>query len=168
MSNFNKSDLKTGHIVELRNKRRYEVMLNAEYNDITTGSFIISHNDLSAYHISSYCDDLTHVRNNDLDIMKVYKINYNAPEDKYLIYKRHEPIDLIDECLGTFEVDRDAITIEGFTIHVDAQYNITNGYPYISYSIKEVDCNSEIDHGCQQTLQDAVSYIMTKLAEKEG
>ena len=171
MSNFNKSNLQTGHVVELRNGDRCTVMLRADFKDVTHLNYLVNINSAEIYPMHRYCEDMTNDFNNTHDIMKVYRVQYGVEDNKTLLYERKEAIDLIRNTIGEFKVEDDTITIEGFTIDFKLVCTIgdnNNIESLIEYVIHEVNCNSEIDHGEQPTLQDAVKYVMTKLAEKEG
>lgn len=84
---MNKSDLKYGNVVELRNKAVYL------YN--FTGVPLLSFNGEEGKDISQYKKDLTFINNTypELDIMKVYK-DFTFKE---LLWERKEPIMLSDD-----------------------------------------------------------------------
>lgn len=84
---MNKSDLKYGNVVELRNKAVYLYNL--------TGVPLLSFNGEEGHDISQYKKDLTFINNTypELDIMKVYK-DYTLKE---LLWERKEPIKLTDD-----------------------------------------------------------------------
>lgn len=83
---MNKSDLKYGNVVELRNKAVYLYNL--------TGVPLLGFNGEEGKDISQYKKDLTFINNTypELDIMKVYK-DYTFKE---LLWERKEPIKLTD------------------------------------------------------------------------
>lgn len=84
---MNKSDLKYGNVVELRNKAVYLYNL--------TGVPLLSFNGEEGHDISQYKKDLTFINNTypELDIMKVYN-DYTLKE---LLWERKEPIKLSND-----------------------------------------------------------------------
>ena len=71
MKRMNKSDLKSGMKIELRNKKilyvLYTELLEYSTNCINQGIYMIKEL------LSNYNDDLIHINNKEYDIMKVYK-----------------------------------------------------------------------------------------------
>lgn len=72
-----KSDLKTGYVIETRAKQRGVVMLGTTNGDIIAGNREETDFEKIWYPLDSYEDDLTHGSNEDYDIVKVYEFSSN-------------------------------------------------------------------------------------------
>lgn len=77
---FNKTNMRTGDMVEIRNGKRGTVML-----DTAAGNIIRFHTekDSFSYLDTRYNDDLTHTKHEQMDIVKVYRVDpNNIPANK--------------------------------------------------------------------------------------
>lgn len=117
-----KSDLKTGYLLETRNKTKLTVMLDTEKGDILL-------NECGTYYnINEISNDLFDIDLRDYDIMKVYRPKVKMvlfDVDEYeLIWQREDNLKLIEKQLDAISA---IFKVKSFNIigNVNKEYEIT-------------------------------------------